>query len=779
MTLFSPAGPQFNEQYDNRFTFNTRSSMETIHLPPSHETGETKYMRNTEGKVVKIKILSIPVDEENDRCVVQESDNGNISEILAEDILAGDPDADPSQAPSDNPFHHIPWLKHNNKVTIILAAYNNVPKQGIVIHDEPNKSWHFRPGRKDTNDAIPLKDFERLAESMIENKRLFEGWKPSRMVLSARNVRVTSNLIAHMIVNRKVSAKNLQIMEAPTLLKHSKLHPDDKKIWDDSYREEYQGLVDIDTWETITEDEYEAMKHLYSGIMPTMAISTIKYNGNGEPERAKYRIVALGNLDTNTWSKQDCFAPVMSQFELRFLTAIAARKKCIPKTGDVKQAFCQSYLPEGENYICRPPPGCPLTPSKTYWKLKKTLYGLKRSPRHFYELAKKILIEVGMKPHPTSPCLFTGVLIKGRPPLYLGLYVDDFVYFSEDSEVEEKFKTDFGAKIDTDFNGKIGYFLGINFQTTKHDDGNVSILMTQEAFIDNLAAIAGLNGPTSNPDTPYRSGYPVDKIPKSCLDPQDQMPLTKKMRILVGCLNWLSISTRPDISTITNMLAKYSSRPSQAHLTSVKRVIKYLKGTKQKGILFTSKPSAKLSAYVKFPVESELMGLTDANWGPQDQQKPKPTDKPKEVDIFKSRSLSGFLLWLSGPIHWVSKRQTITARSSAEAEIYAVDECTKYLLYLKQIIEGLDLQEELMPSFTKIYNDNNAAVCWSKNSTTKGLRHVQIRENAVRESVLSQFIKVLHIAGKINLADMFTKEDKDAKHFIRPCLKAKKKNIKP
>ena len=69
-------------------------------------------------------------------------------------------------------------------------------------------------------------------------------------------------------------------------------------------------------------------------------------------------------------------------------------------------------------------------------------------------------------------------------------------------------------------------------------------------------------------------------------------------------------------------------------------------------------------------------------------------------------------------------------------------------------------------SFTKIYNDNNAAVCWSKNSTTKGLRHVQIRENAVRESVLSQFIKVLHIAGKINLADMFTKEDKDAKHFI-------------
>ena len=294
----------------------------------------------------------------------------------------------------------------------------------------------------------------------------------------------------------------------------------------------------------------------------------------------------------------------------------------------------------------------------------------------------------------------------------------------------------------------------------------MSLLMSQEAFIDNLCAIAGLNGPTSNPDTPYRSGYPVDKIPASTLDHAEQILLTKKMRELIGCLNWLSISTRPDISTITNMLVKYSSKPSHSHLTSIKRVIKYLKGMKQKGILFTSKPPEKLSAYVKFPLDPNITGLTDANWGPQDQKTPKKNAKAEEVEIFKSRSLSGFLLWLSGPIHWISKRQTITARSSAEAEIYAVNECTKFLLYMQQIIEGLDLQEELMPTFTKIYNDNNAAVCWSKNTSTKGLRHVQIHENAVRESVLSEFIQVLHIEGKVNLADMFTKEDKDAKHFI-------------
>ena len=71
-----------------------------------------------------------------------------------------------------------------------------------------------------------------------------------------------------------------------------------------------------------------------------------------------------------------------------------------------------------------------------------------------------------------------------------------------------------------------------------------------------------------------------------------------------------------------------------------------------------------------------------------------------------------------------------------------------------------------MPPQTKVYNDNAACVCWSHNLTTKGLRHIQIRENAVRESVQSNLIDVHHIAGKVNLADLFTKEDKDASHFI-------------
>ena len=71
-----------------------------------------------------------------------------------------------------------------------------------------------------------------------------------------------------------------------------------------------------------------------------------------------------------------------------------------------------------------------------------------------------------------------------------------------------------------------------------------------------------------------------------------------------------------------------------------------------------------------------------------------------------------------------------------------------------------------MKSPMTVYNDNSACIQWASNMTTKGLRHVQIREIAVRESVLNGFMTVKHVQGKVNLSDLFTKEDKDTGHFI-------------
>lgn len=151
------------------------------------------------------------------------------------------------------------------------------------------------------------------------------------------------------------------------------------------------------------------------------------------------------------------------------------------------------------------------------------------------------------------------------------------------------------------------------------------------------------------------------------------------------------------------------------------------------GIEFKSAKSTKMDLFVKFPVDPEqTTPFTDANWGPQDQSVPK-TDKPPQLDLFKSRSISGFLLWTNGPLHWVSKWQSIAACSSAEAEMYTTDECIKSMMSIHQILEELNMRHNIMPAPTTVYNDNAACVAWSHTLTTKGLRHIQMRENGVRE----------------------------------------------
>jgi hypothetical protein len=243
----------------------------------------------------------------------------------------------------------------------------NKPKQGKLYQNSQDKSWSFTPGQKDgTHDPIPLPNFPTLVDSLIANKKLFKGWIQSARAITTHRVQATSNLIANLIVNRKVSTCNLHLLQAPTLLKHHRLHLQDKATWDEAYKQEYESLADINTWEVISESEYNDIKHILGKLLPTITISIIKDDGEGQPIHTKYRIVMLGNLDPHNWSKNDYFALVLSQMKLRFLTVLAAKTNCITKMGDVMQAFCQSNLPEGEDYVCRPLPGCPLTPPGTY-----------------------------------------------------------------------------------------------------------------------------------------------------------------------------------------------------------------------------------------------------------------------------------------------------------------------------------------------------------------------------------------------------------------------------
>jgi hypothetical protein len=129
--------------------------------------------------------------------------------------------------------------------------------------------------------------------------------------------------------------------------------------------------------------------------------------------------------------------------------------------------------------------------------------------------------------------------------------------------------------------------------------------------------------------------------------------------------------------------------------------------------------------------------MSDAYWGPEDASL---SSTCSELPLFVSCSMSAYYIDLFGPLHWLSKRQSVTAGSSAEAEIHATDECVKFLLELDQLMDFLQVKHIFMPSTNIILNDNNACVNWSKKCTTKGLCHIQMRENWVRENVSQKFV---------------------------------------
>ena len=297
-------------------------------------------------------ILNVPLDDTTDYYRVQIQDSGDIIDIGINDIYETDPTRNINLTQSEHKlFPLIPWIQHDAKVTLYLPNLMKEPKQGYLNYNRGLELWTFRPGRQKstTNTPIPLRDFDTLAQSMVQNKKIFQGWKTKHYCMTTR-VGAKSNVIA-----RHISAKGMTSPIEPSLCKHHELPKEDQEIWDASYKEEYDGLVNLDTWDFVTEDEYQKLKHVVGKALPTMAISTIKRDGNGNPVRAKYRIVALGNMDPHNWDKAECYAPVLSQAELRLLTAIATQSKRKLKSAEVSQAFCQSYLP-GKRAILRSTP---------------------------------------------------------------------------------------------------------------------------------------------------------------------------------------------------------------------------------------------------------------------------------------------------------------------------------------------------------------------------------------------------------------------------------------
>ena len=593
-----------------------------------------------------------------------------------------------------------------------------------------------------------------------------------------------------------VSAINLHRDCPPSLLKAlADTHPD-REVWLASFEEEKRGITSLDTYTKISLGEYRALREKGAPrAIPTMCVLTIKKDEQLRPLRAKSRIVVLGNHEDRVWTKSEKFAPVLRQDSLRFLTSMAVASRRPLRQGDCKNAFCQGILPVDEITIVRPPSGDPEAAKDEYWLLKRTLYGLRRSPRHWYDKINAILQSIGLVPSLEDPCLYTGFItdpsnpLSGptATPLSLGLYVDDFVYFSEDPAVEKLFCRLLAERCKVDFMGIVEWFLGVHF-SWRLTPSAVAVHLNQSGFATNLVESFARDARNETPSaTPYRSGVPIDSIAPStdADDSPAQLRRKEAYQSLVGSIGWLSSTTRPDLAAAHSFLSSYTNKPASGHMKAALYVLHYIHSTHDYGISFTSEDTAPMHSYVHYPPPTDveayddatppklgssntISAYSDACWG---SQLGSSVADGTLLPLFKFRSMNGGIVFKNGgPLGWLGDRQERTSLSSCEAEIRATNATSKKVVDFRNLSRSVSESGFAIPGSdapTVLYNDNEACVKWSYNMTSKAARHIELRDNSVREWVQDKTLQIKHVAGKINPADIFTKEMRDGAHFRR------------
>lgn len=204
----------------------------------------------------------------------------------------------------------------------------------------------------------------------------------------------------------------------------------------------------------------------------------------------------------------------------------------------------------------------------------------------------------------------------------------------------------------------------------------------------------------------------------------------EKYRQLIGCLLYVSVNTRPDISTSVSMLAQKVSNPNHEDWNELKRVLKYLNGTAQMSLLMGKSES-----------NAGLVGYADANWA------------ENRVD---RKSNSGYVFkFLDGVISWSCKRQTCVALSSTEAEFIALSEACKEALWIRRILEDFN---QSMKNSTTIYEDNQSCLKLIEEENMSGRsKHIDVRHYFVKDYIDKGFINCTYCPTEKMLADLLTK----------------------
>jgi Reverse transcriptase (RNA-dependent DNA polymerase) len=378
---------------------------------------------------------------------------------------------------------------------------------------------------------------------------------------------------------------------------------------------------------------------------------------------------------------------------------------------DVKNAFLQGDLEE-EVYMDMPP-GYSGQGNKVC-RLKKAIYGLKQSPRAWYGRLSSSLLQIGYKCSTADSSIFIK-RTNGKLVIVL-VYVDDLVITGNDESGITSLKQHLNENFDIKDLGKLKYFLGIEVARS-----NKGLFLSQRKYvIDMLKETGKLGVKPANTPMEYNSKFITNN---------DLLDNIEQFQRLVGKLIYLTI-TRPDISYAVSYISQFMQKPTKGHMELVNRLLRYLKASPGRGILMRRNGHTKIEGYV------------DADWAGN------PTDR---------RSTSGLCILVGGnPVVWRSKKQSVVARSSAEAEYRAMASATSEIVWLRALLNELKCTN--LNESAKLFCDNQAAVHIASNPVFhERTKHIEVDCHFIREKILDKTIETAHIRSIDQLADIFTK----------------------
>jgi len=427
------------------------------------------------------------------------------------------------------------------------------------------------------------------------------------------------------------------------------------------------------------------------------------------------------------------YAPVASWNSIRTLLILSALHNWHTRQIDYVLAFPQAPV-EREIYM-EIPRGFSIREGNTkdyVLRLHRNVYGQKQSSRVWYKYLSDILInKVGFKRSEVDECVFY------RGNVMYVLYTDDSILAGPDlDEVNKAIEDIKRAKLNITIEGDIQDFLGVNID--RKPDG--SIHLTQPHLIDQIIQDLKMPENTGSRTTPAASSKLLSRHSKS-----DDFDNSFNYRSVIGKLNYLEKGSRPDIAYITHQCARFSTCPKKEHGEAIRWVARYLKGTRDKGMIL--KPTAERGLEVF--VDADFAG----NW-----------DQDETDDRDTARSRHGYLIMYAGcPILWKSQLQTEVALSSTESEYtgisYALRDAIPIISLFKEMLsEGIPIDATAARVHCRVFEDNTGALEIAKVAKFRPrTKHLNCRLHHFRSYVDNGEISIHKIDTLEQPADLLTK----------------------